>query len=94
MNAKLMLPAVLLAFAPLAFGADSDVTTRTATGTTEVKTDTTHNVLTGNDTATKTVTTRNDAGKITSKRKAKVKRNHKTGHVIEKSVNTESTETH
>ena len=72
-----------------AFADDTKTTIKTGTGTTEVTTDTSHNPITNNDTATKTVETKNEKGQTTSKRKVKTKRDRKTGKELKKETETE-----
>ena len=74
-----------LSFSALA--EDSKTTTPTGNGgTMETTTDTTHNPMTGNDTTTHETETKDSAGNTTSKRKMKVKRDHKTGKMKKKTV--------
>jgi hypothetical protein len=86
--------ALTAAFAARAIAAHDKTVTKTPTRTTETTTDTTHNPLTGTDTTTKETVTKDAQGKETSKMKTKTKRDHKSGKLKKKSVESETKETH
>jgi hypothetical protein len=65
----------------LAFAASADDTKTT--------TDTTHNPVTGNDTVTQETVTKNEQGETVATKKMKTKRDHKTGRMKKKTMDSE-----
>lgn len=78
---------ITAAFASSAF-ADNAAVTHTAQGTVETTKDTSHNPLTGNDTTTTEVKTKDHAGNTTSTHKVKAKHG-KNGDLKSKEVTNE-----
>ncbi|MEO5969943.1 MAG: hypothetical protein ABIQ95_08445 [Bdellovibrionia bacterium] len=86
MKKNLTILFIAAAFASSAFAESAKSVTATNQGAVESSASASHNPLTDNDTVKGETVTKDGAGNKTSVRKYKVKRDHKTGEVIQKNV--------
>lgn len=77
---------IATAFASSAFAESAKSVTATDQGTVESSASANHNPLTDNDTIKGETVTKDGAGNKTSVRKFKVKRDHKTGELLQKNT--------